>query len=133
MDPIATFVLPILTVNEQNSGSTPTRGAMMGKAKARKKKRNAAHMLTTAFLPARLDPVVVVRMTRISAGTLDDDGLRSALKSVRDGIADGLKIDDGSKLIRFAYAQERGQPKQPAVRVEIFFAPHIARLLEEFT
>lgn len=35
-----------------------------------------------------------IRVTRISTGKLDGDGLQGALKYVRDGIADALRCDD---------------------------------------
>lgn len=61
-------------------------------------------------------PLLVVRLTRIAPRRLDDDNLRGALKSVRDGVATWLRVDDASPLVLWEYAQETGP--EPLVRVE---------------
>jgi hypothetical protein len=58
----------------------------------------------------------VVTLTRIGPRTLDGDNLQGALKSVRDGVADALGVDDGSKDIEWHYVQEKGVH---AVRVKV--------------
>ena len=111
----AFFTIPIKTENEQNR----TMGRHWSvKAKKRDKVRSAACLVTKTHFEIR-HPLIVVKLTRVSAGELDDDGLRSALKSVRDGIASALRIDDGSKLIRFDYAQEKCARGEYAVKVQI--------------
>lgn len=90
--------LPVKTVNESNG----SHGHWSTKAKRRRQQRRMAFMLC----PAVALPVTVL-MTRHSAGTLDDDGLRSALKSVRDGIADRFGIADNDPRITFEYAQAK--------------------------
>ena len=60
---------------------------------------------------------VVITLTRVSPRELDDDNLRPALKSARDGIADWLQVDDRDPRVKWEYAQERGKPK--GVRVEV--------------
>ena len=99
------ITLPIKTVSEAN-----VRCHHMVRAKRTKANRRAAWMLSRAY------PVpCVVTLVRVSPGTLDSDNLRSALKAVRDGIADRLCVDDGGDLVRWEYRQEKG----PAcVRVE---------------
>lgn len=62
---------------------------------------------------------VVVALTRVAPRALDDDNLRAAAKSVRDGVADWLGIDDGDERIEWLYAQERGKPREYAVRIRI--------------
>ena len=62
---------------------------------------------------------VTVRITRIAPRPLDDDNLRSACKALRDGIADALGVDDRSPLVTWEYEQERGKPKEYAVRIVI--------------
>lgn len=62
-------------------------------------------------------PLVLVRLTRVSPRRLDDDNLRGALKSVRDGVAQWLRVDDASPLVRWEYQQEKGAA--PTVRVEV--------------
>lgn len=66
----------------------------------------------------------VVTLTRVSAGTLADDGLRSALKWVRDscgvfllGGATGERDSDPS--ITWEYRQQRGKRGGAAVDIEI--------------
>jgi hypothetical protein len=61
-------------------------------------------------------PLLVVKLTRVAPRALDDDNLRGALKSVRDGLASWLKVDDATPLVRWEYGQEKGEPE---VRVEV--------------
>jgi len=61
-------------------------------------------------------PLFVVRLTRISPGTLDDDNLRPTLKAVRDAVAAWLGLDDGGQLAKWEYAQEKGEA---GVRIEV--------------
>jgi len=60
-----------------------------------------------------------VILTRIAPRPLDTDNLARSFKAIRDGIADALGIDDGSKRLTWNYAQEKGPPKRYAVRIEI--------------
>lgn len=64
-------------------------------------------------------PLLVVLLTRFSAGELDDDNLRGSLKGYRDGIAARLKLDDGSPLVRWEYAQQRCDKGKGHVEVRI--------------
>lgn len=80
-----------------------------------KSQRQSAYILTAALksliLPA------TIRLVRVSPRLLDDDNLRGALKSVRDGIADRLGVDDRDPRITWDYGQEKGEPKQKGVRL----------------
>ena len=70
-------------------------------AKRRKFERAQARLLCPKVaLPC------VVRLIRLSAGKLDDDNLRSALKGVRDGCADALGIADNDPRVSWEYGQE---------------------------
>jgi len=71
-----------------------------------------------ALCPAAAVPCVVT-MTRHSAGTLDDDNLRSALKGVRDGIADRLGVDDASPAVEWKYEQAACKRGTYGVSVQI--------------
>lgn len=65
---------------------------------------------------------LVVELTRISFGKLDDDNLRAALKGVRDEIAWQFGINDRDPIVRWDYdspGQEHGPKKYQAVRVRI--------------
>lgn len=105
------LTLPIRTVSEANA-----RGHWSTKAKRAKGQRGTAAVVLRAKAP-KLEPLLVVRLTRVSPGELDDDNLRTAMKATRDGVADWLRIDDRSPLVLWDYAQERG--KDYAVRVEV--------------
>jgi hypothetical protein len=61
----------------------------------------------------------IVTLTRIGQRKLDDDNLARSFKAIRDQIADQMGINDGSDLFVWRYAQEKGKPKEYAVRIEI--------------
>jgi len=105
---------PIATVSEANK-----RCHWSVRARRVKSHRRDAFYVLKQYEALRPDPPVVVTLTRISPRGLDDDNLRSALKGTRDGVADWLGIDDGSDQITWKYGQERGRPKEQAVRIEI--------------
>ncbi len=60
---------------------------------------------------------VVVKFTRLGGRRLDDDNLRSAMKGVRDAVAEWLQVDDGSDVAVWEYGQEPGGPF--GVRIQI--------------
>lgn len=103
------FEVPVKTVSEANG-----RDHWRVKAKrVRTQRRAAAAMCPRHALPC------VVRMVRCSAGDLDDDNLRGALKAVRDGIADALGVDDRDPRVRWEYEQARCKRGEFGVWVEI--------------
>lgn len=115
--PLIEFTVPIRTANPLNNSW----GGWEANAGKRKSQRRAVAL---RFPPVELRPVFVVTMTRVSAGTLDDDGLRASLKSVRDAVAERLGVDDRpGGLAKWEYLQERGEPKKQAVRVRIEVIP----------
>ena len=61
----------------------------------------------------------VITLTRIAPRELDSDNLAGGFKSVRDGVADWLGIDDGDKRLLWLYAQRKGKPHEYAAEVEI--------------
>lgn len=64
-------------------------------------------------------PCVVV-MTRSSTGVLDDDGLASSLKHVRDAVAEWLGVDDGDTgAVRFKCEQGTGKRGVHGVQIEV--------------
>jgi len=108
--------LPLETRNESNQ-----RGHWAVKARRTKAQRQATAL--AAKVPARsLGAVLEVRLTRIAPRQLDSDGVPAALKAVRDGLADALRIDDGSPLVLWTYAQETGPY---AVRIEVDKVPSL--------
>ena len=63
---------------------------------------------------------ITATITRIAPGTLDaHDNLPRALKACVDEIAAVLDVDDKDKRVSWQYAQEKGRPKEYAVRVQI--------------
>jgi hypothetical protein len=67
---------------------------------------------------ARLNAGITVTLTRQAERALDDDNLRDAFKSIRDGVADSFGIRDDDKRVSFAYAQRQGTPSKINVRIE---------------
>lgn len=62
---------------------------------------------------------VAVTLTRLSAGTLDDDNLQGAFKAIRDGVADAYGVPDNDPRIAWRYSQERCKRGQFGVRIEV--------------
>jgi hypothetical protein len=129
------FTIPIRVDNPLNGPQGRSRAAMLGKAAKRKKQRTAASLMTISSLPtvdAPLGPCVVT-LRRVSPRALDGDGLQAALKSVRDGIADALGINDGSDAVTWVYQHRRGKPREYAVEVEILPQQEQAETREAMT
>lgn len=87
----------------------------MAKARRVKKERGDA-MMATARLPALVEPALLVTLTYVGPRELDFVNLCASLKAVQDGVASRLKVDDASPLVKWAFAQERGEY---AVKVEV--------------
>jgi len=104
--------LPIATVSVSNVREHWAKRAARAKAH-----RQQAYLMTL-----RLKGLILplkVKMIRVAPRQLDDDNLRGALKSCRDGIADRLGIDDRDPRVTWEYGQEKGRPKQRGVRLEV--------------
>jgi hypothetical protein len=112
--------VPIRTVSEANS-----RNHWAKKARRVKEQRQmVASILGTqnlGFNPRDLAPCGGARvvLTRIAPRELDSDNLASALKATRDEVAKWLGIDDRDARLTWEVAQERGLPKEYAVRIEV--------------
>jgi len=95
------------------------------KKHARDKETQA--MLAIWFKNARLPEYLpcTVKFTRIAPRKIDDDNLVFSLKFCRDCVADylipGLARGqaDSDPRIKWEYAQEKGKPKEYALKVEI--------------
>lgn len=78
-------------------------------------------------------PTTVITLTRIAPRTFDDGNLQACFKHVQDGIAQGLRIDDGSPLVLWVYEQEKGKPKEYAFKYKIEpYAHYVARKAQDF-
>ena len=103
--------IPVRTVSEANTG---------GRIRAKCARKREAKDATSAALPRLADPLplpVVVTLTRCGPGKLDDDNLRSALKTVRDTVAVWLGCDDADPRIKWRYRQRAAWV--PFVRIRI--------------
>lgn len=87
------------------------------RAKRARAQRDEAHLYCRYRLELRRPPLLVT-LTRIAPRSLDTDNLAGGFKSVRDGVADWLGINDNDPRVTWEYAQEKGKPKQYAVRIE---------------
>ncbi len=121
MEPIWCCTLNVRTVSESNSSEH-----WCVKSKRHKKQKMA---LKKTFLLERpmLKLPCYVMLTRIAPRFLDaHDNLPASMKWILDGIADYLlpgkaagRADD-SNLISWGYKQEKGNPRQYGVKIEIF-------------
>jgi hypothetical protein len=102
-------LLPLRT-----QGPNGSHGHWAALASRRKRERWAAFVLC----PAAAVPCTVL-LTRLSAGQLDDDNLRGALKGIRDGVADRLGVKDNDPRVTWNYAQAKAPRGTYAVRIEI--------------
>lgn len=110
-----TLTLPIRTVSTLNA-----REHWSKRARRAAEHRALARMLLTApWRAARLTLPVRVTLTRVAPRALDGDNAQGALKSVRDGIADALGVDDRTPLVTWAYDQRRGKPRECGVDITI--------------
>ncbi len=107
--------LPVSAILQlRTQGPNGSHGHWSTLARRRKAERRTAATLCPAHaLPA------TVTLTRLSAGELDDDNLRGALKGVRDGVADRLGVDDRDPRVTWRYAQARCPRGQYGVRIDI--------------
>ena len=91
------------------------------KSRRAKKEREAAYAALLAAGSPWFDHVVVV-ITRRSPRRLDDDNATAAMKSVRDGVADWLRIDDGCERIRWVVEQAKVSGRDAGTMIEIMEA-----------
>lgn len=87
----------------------------------RKKEHRVVFCLMVKAVARLVSLPCTVRMVRCAKGRtlMDDDNLSASLKHCRDGVADGLGVDDSAKGgITWEYAQEIACPDW-GVRVEI--------------
>lgn len=107
--------LPIRTVSEANMREHHQR-------KARRTADQRGTVMLRLRVPLSCMPLpVVVTLARCSPRKLDDDNLRGALKAVRDGVADALRLkDDSDPRVTWEYEQRR----DGCVAVVIIVRPH---------
>lgn len=86
------------------------------RAKRAKEHRAAAHYQMRAHR-VKCELPCVITLTRLAPRPLDDDNLRGALKSVRDGIADWAGVDDRDPAIKWEYGQGKAEKGAPSYGV----------------
>lgn len=107
--PCHTVLLPLRTQSPNGQ-----HGHWAALARRRKAERRWARVSTPACpLPC------TVTLTRHSAGVLDDDNLRGALKGVRDGVADALGVKDNDPRVEWRYAQAKAPRGHYAVQIDL--------------
>ncbi len=87
--------------------------------KAKQEKYTAGVELLRILYLAKPRMPLRVTMTYIFPKRLDPDNVVGAFKYVQDAIAAAVGVDDGNERYEWIYKQERGKPKQYAVRIEI--------------
>lgn len=105
------FVVPVRAPSTAN-----LREHFMARARRTARQKSAARLCCPAWTRGAL---LHIRLTRVGPRRLDTDNLASSLKAVRDGVASWLRVDDGSPLVEWDYAQETGAP---SVKVEVWIA-----------
>jgi hypothetical protein len=110
MPTIATFIpglVPKTTLNSRDHWAV--------KAHRAKQERSAAFLiLRTKGKPPELP--VTVELTRHAARLMDSDQIVTVMKSVRDGVADWLGVDDGDDRITWVVKQRKA-PKHPGTMI----------------
>jgi len=112
--PSLMLTLPIRLVSEANARDK------WGRIKRAKEQRRVVALKLNTVGRRTLKPPLALRITRIAPRRLDDDNLARSAKAVRDQLCDWLGYDDGDERLSFAYAQCKGQPKEYAVRIEVY-------------
>lgn len=106
------LTLPLRVVSVMNA-----REHWAERARRAKSHRHTTSLVLSARLPGKRalrerlasNGRVQVELVRIGPRKLDGDNLQAALKAVRDGVADVLKVDDGSELVSWVYGQRSGK------------------------
>ncbi len=95
-----TYHVPVKTVSEANR-----REHWAKRHKRTNMQRYIAKIFTCIEMSSQYGAVIRIKLVRYAPRELDSDNVCSALKAVRDGVADGLAINDGDKRIVWIYDQ----------------------------
>jgi len=122
MNLLKSWTVPIEVFNEANQANQHWR--------IKSRRHNQQNFLVRAYLAdiiAFRNQAIHVKLIRISPRMLDsEDNLPFAFKWVKDTLADMLRPGlergraDDSDLLTWSYAQEKGNPKEKAMRVEVY-------------
>lgn len=83
----------------------------------RAKEHRAAARTVVRVAPLKPGQGAVVTLTRRAPRALDDDNIRGAFKSIRDGVADALGIDDRDPRVEWRYIQQQAKPSGVIIEV----------------
>jgi hypothetical protein len=112
--PLLVVDVPVMLVNTSN-------GREHWRATAKRAK--AVRALARNLIKRHVVPLPCsVRLVYVGPRQLDDDGVASAVKSLRDGVADALGVDDRDPRVVWVPDQERGGVREYGARVEIYLA-----------
>jgi len=90
------------------------------RARRTKGQRGLTRLVLQSKSPKPPAPPLTVKLTRVAPRSLDCDNNVSALKAVRDGVADYLGVDDGDDRITWEYAQAKASaPRTYLLTIEI--------------
>lgn len=113
------FTMPLKIVSEAN---------LMEHWSNRHKRHIIQKNVITMTMIRHVDKIQLpctIKMTRIAPRSLDSDNLAMALKNIRDVVADLLIPGkakgraDGDPRLEFVCLQEKGKPKEYALKIEI--------------
>lgn len=117
--PALTCTIALRTVSEANR-SNREHWAQQAK-RHRQQRQTTTQYLRTDWgrLMTNWQTPATITLTRIAPRALDTDNLSSALKHVRDGVADWCGTEDNDPLLTWEYSQEQGKPRDYAVRITL--------------
>lgn len=114
-----TVLVPVMTVSEANKpGHTKH-----GKARRARAQRRTTHLTLMQHRRPRRSKaggftITVTRQCPPRNKIRDDDNLGSALKAVRDGVADYLGVDDGADTLTWNCRQRTGKKYGVEITIE---------------
>jgi len=112
--PAISVAVPVQLKNTSNG-----REHWRATAKRAKLVRETTRMLIQVATNGKTFPLIV-RLVYVGPRQLDDDGIASAVKSLRDGVADALGVDDRDPRVVWVPDQERGGVREYGARVEVY-------------
>lgn len=125
--PVIVATLPLRLDSRANG-----RGAWRNHSHTHAAQRRLAAMVLTKHrtkLKAELrNGVLPVRLVRIAPRELDDDNLEAAFKSVRDGIADLLGLDDRDPRVAYVPDGETAGVREFGIRLEFYRGAELAEV-----
>lgn len=123
-EPLAVITVPGEIQRVVNVGEGRSRRAQNGKRRVQRdlkgRGRSVGMQLDLQKLYIDHGPIIVVLVRVMPKATMDADNLESAMKRVRDGIAEVIGVDDRDEAIEYVPDQRRGAPKQEALLVEVY-------------